>query len=64
MLIPPLECNIIVANLVTVPTVSWKGSLSRFLQEIRKFPLLTSDQEYMLAKRWREHGNWEAAHKL
>jgi RNA polymerase sigma-32 factor len=51
-------------SLVTVPTVSWKGSLSHFLQEIRKFPLLTSDQEHMLAKRWREHGDWEAAHKL
>jgi RNA polymerase sigma-32 factor len=44
--------------------VSSKGSLSHFLQEIRKFPLLTSDQEHMLAKRWREHGDWEAAHKL
>jgi RNA polymerase sigma-32 factor len=52
------------ASLVTVPTASWKGSLSHFLQEIRKFPLLTSDQEYMLARRWREHGDWEAAHKL
>jgi RNA polymerase sigma-32 factor len=52
------------ANLVTVLTVSSKDSLSHFLREIRKFPLLTSDQEYILAKRWREHGDREAAHKL
>jgi RNA polymerase sigma-32 factor len=52
------------ANLVTVPTVSSRDSLSHFLQEIRKFPLLTADQEYMLAKRWRDHGDEGAAHKL
>src|ERR1700690_1147288 len=48
----------------TVPTISSEGSLTRYLQEIRKFPLLEQGEEYMLAKRWREHGDLEAAHKL
>ncbi len=38
--------------------------LSRYLQEIRKFPMLEKQQEYMLAKRWREEGDTEAAHTL
>jgi RNA polymerase sigma-32 factor len=54
----------IMANLDTAPTVSSKGGRSHFLEEIRKFPLLTADQEYLLAKRWRDHGDEEAAHKL
>ncbi len=40
------------------------GSLSRYLQEIRKFPMLTQEDEYMLARAWKEHGDTEAAHKL
>ena len=40
------------------------GGLSRYLTEIRKFPLLEPEQEYMLAKRWREHQDSAAAHKL
>ncbi|HVM81305.1 MAG TPA: RNA polymerase sigma factor RpoH [Stellaceae bacterium] len=52
------------ASVATVPTVSSEGGLSRYLQEIRKFPLLHVDEEYMLAKRWREHGDPEAAHRL
>jgi len=39
-------------------------SLTRYLQEIRKFPMLDAEEEYMLAKAWREHGDTEAAHKL
>lgn len=38
--------------------------LQRYLQEIRKFPMLEKEQEYMLAKRWREHGDTQAAHTL
>ncbi|GAB4136396.1 MAG: RNA polymerase sigma factor RpoH [Sphingomonadales bacterium] len=38
--------------------------MSRYLQEIRKFPLLKPDEEYMLAKRWSEHGDRDAAHRL
>ncbi len=47
----------------SVPAVTSEG-LSRYLQEIRKFPMLEPDQEYMLAKRWREHEDPEAAHEL
>ena len=44
--------------------LSSEGGLSRYLQEIRKFPLLLPEEEFMLAKRWREHGDVEAAHRL
>src|SRR5882724_12956721 len=44
--------------------VAGAGGLSRYLQEIRKFPMLEPNEEYMLAKRWREHGDRDAAHKL
>ena len=46
-----------------LPIVS-EGGLSRYLAEIRKFPLLDPQEEYMLAKRWREHDDTEAAHRL
>jgi RNA polymerase sigma-32 factor len=46
-----------------VPIIG-EGGLSRYLAEIRKFPLLDPQEEYMLAKRWREHEDTEAAHKL
>jgi RNA polymerase sigma-32 factor len=41
-----------------------EGGLSRYLADIRKFPLLDPQEEYMLAKRWREHEDTEAAHRL
>ena len=41
-----------------------ESNLARYLQEIRKFPMLEQQEEYMLAKRWREHGDTEAAHQL
>jgi RNA polymerase sigma-32 factor len=47
-----------------LPTISSEGGLSRYLQEIRQFPMLEPNEEYMLAKRWKEHGDREAAHKL
>ncbi|WP_372786079.1 RNA polymerase sigma factor RpoH [Phenylobacterium sp.] len=40
------------------------GGLSRYLSEIRKFPMLAKDQEFMLAKRWQEHEDPDAAHQL
>ncbi len=46
-----------------LPIVS-EGGLARYLAEIRKFPLLDPQEEYMLAKRWREHQDTEAAHRL
>ena len=48
----------------SVPSISAEGNLTRYLQEIRKFPMLEPEQEYMLAKRWKEHEDPEAAHKL
>ena len=47
-----------------LPILSSESNLSRYLAEIRKFPMLEADQEYMLAKAWREHGDTEAAHQL
>jgi RNA polymerase sigma-32 factor len=44
--------------------ISPDSNLSRYLQEIRKFPVLHADEEFMLAKRWREHGDADAAHRL
>jgi RNA polymerase sigma-32 factor len=52
------------ANSRTLPTIVSESNLARYLQEIRKFPMLDPDEEFMLAKRWREHGDTEAAHKL
>ena len=48
----------------TLPVLTPEGGLARYLQEIRKFPMLEPEEEFMLAKRWREHGDTEAAHKL
>ena len=47
-----------------VPALHGEGGLSRYLAEIRKFPLLEPQEEYMLAKRWREHEDPDAAHRL
>ena len=44
--------------------VAGAAGLSRYLEEIRKFPMLEPNEEYMLAKRWQEHEDSEAAHKL
>ncbi len=44
--------------------VAPEGNLTRYLQEIRKFPMLTAEEETALARRWRDHGDLEAAHKL
>jgi len=50
--------------LVKLPSPASEGGLSRYLREIRKFPMLEPDQEYMLAKRWREDDDLDAAHTL
>jgi len=52
------------AQSVTLPLITAESGLSRYLDEIRRFPMLEPQQEYMLAKRWREHGDRVAAHKL
>src|SRR5512132_4379351 len=50
------------ASALTVMTP--EGGLSRYLSEIRKFPMLAKDEEFMLAKAWKEHQDPEAAHRL
>ena len=40
------------------------GGLSVYLSQIKKFPMLDAEEEYMLAKNWRENGNLQSAHKL
>ena len=52
------------ANYANLPAPSPEGGLNRYLQEIRKFPMLEQEQEYMLAKRWVEDQDTEAAHTL
>ncbi|MFD0915290.1 RNA polymerase sigma factor RpoH [Pseudahrensia aquimaris] len=49
----------------TMPTISASANgMQRYMEEIRKFPMLTPDEEYMLGKRFAEHDDTEAAHKL
>ena len=45
-------------------SVTTESGVTRYLEEIRWFPMLEPQEEYMLAKRWREHGDHDAAHKL
>jgi len=52
------------ASTALAPNLSPDRNLSRYLQEIRKFPMLEAEEEYMLAKSWREHGDSEAAHRM
>ena len=47
-----------------IAAISPEGGLSRYLTEIRKFPMLAKDEEFMLAKAWKEHQDSEAAHRL
>src|SRR6202042_383617 len=47
-----------------LPSLQGEGGLSRYLTEIRKFPLLDPQEEYMLAKRWKEHEDPQAARRL
>ncbi|MGA8193932.1 MAG: sigma-70 family RNA polymerase sigma factor, partial [Acetobacteraceae bacterium] len=53
---PPLASAVI--------NVAPEGNLSRYLQEIRKFPMLSPEEELALSMRWRDHEDMEAAHKL
>ena len=51
------------ASTLSVPMAP-EGNLARYLQEIRKFPMLTAEEEFQLSKRWKEDGDEQAAHKL
>src|SRR6186713_2857214 len=52
------------ARTATLPILNGESGLSRYLAEIRQFPMLEPQQEYMLAKSWREHDDRDAAHRL
>jgi RNA polymerase sigma-32 factor len=47
-----------------LPIIAGESGLARYLAEIKRFPMLEPQEEYMLAKRWREHDDRDAAHKL
>src|SRR5512137_376057 len=52
------------ARTAALPVLTAENGLTRYLEEIRRFPMLEPQQEYMFAKRWREHGDRDAAHQL
>jgi len=52
------------ARSAALPVLTAENGLSRYMEEIRRFPMLEPHEEYMLAKNWREHGDREAAHRL
>ena len=52
------------ARTAALPIMTAEGGLTRYLEEIRRFPMLEPQEEYMLAKSWREHGDRDAAHQL
>jgi RNA polymerase sigma-32 factor len=52
------------ARAAALPILKAESGLTRYLEEIRRFPMLEPQDEFMLAKRWREHGDRDAAHKL
>jgi RNA polymerase sigma-32 factor len=52
------------AHAAALPLITAESGLTRYLEEIRRFPMLEPQEEYMLAKSWREHGDRDAAHRL
>ena len=52
------------ARAAALPIITAEGGLTRYLEEIRRFPMLEPQQEFMLAKSWKEHGDRNAAHQL
>ena len=54
----------VMSNYANLPAPTPEGGLSRYMQEIRKFPMLDPEEEYMLAKRWVEEQDTQAAHKM
>ncbi len=51
-------------EITNLPVITGEGGLSLYLAQIKKFPMLDAEEEYMLAKNWRERGNLKSAHKL
>src|SRR5712691_3093428 len=56
--------GLIMARTAAVPILTAEPGLAHYFEQIRRFPMLERQEEYMLAKRWREHGDRDAAHKL
>ena len=52
------------SNVALIPNLTADGNFARYLDEIQKFPMLQANEEYMLARRWVEHEDTEAAHQL
>jgi RNA polymerase sigma-32 factor len=52
------------ARTAALPILSGETGLTRYPEQIRRFPMLEPQEEFMLARRWREHGDRDAAHKL
>src|SRR4030088_3718695 len=52
------------AHTAALPLITAESGLTRYLEEIRRFPMLEPQEEFMLAKSWREHGDRTAAHRL
>ena len=61
---PKMAASTAIATLPSIPSVGRDGNLSAYLAQIRRFPMLELEEEYMLATRWRDHEDTEAAHKL
>ena len=59
-----MSASTAIATLPNIPSVGRDGNLSAYLSQIRRFPMLEPEEEYMLATRWRDHEDTEAAHKL
>lgn len=51
-------------SMIALPALSNQGGLRGYLQQVRRFPMLSAEEEFMLAKRWQEHGDVSAAHRL
>ena len=52
------------SEITNLPSLTNEGGLSVYLAQIKKFPILDAEEEYMLAKNWKERGNLKSAHKL
>ena len=59
-----MEADRVMTEYANLPAPSPEQGLNRYMQEIRKFPMLEPEQEYMLAKRWVDHQDTDAAHQL
>src|SRR5262249_62290237 len=59
-----LRKGVLVSGAPALVSLAAETGLSRYLEEIRRFPMLEPQEEYMLAKSWREHGGRDAAHRL